>query len=206
MKIFKESKNQPIKLRGFKYIGFDENHPNICYYYKALDRNNFELMTCHLEGNKKPELGAGTNINVIDCFMATYLANKDKNVDIVAQTIDNTFDDFKDDIKGAMLTKYTSGIPTQLKGIYDLIKNEGFKLLYCSNDEDKDRKFGVVNIVLVKEEHVKSNDERIHIDKHYIVFKPMKFMTSPAYLKGESKAKYIEVPLNEIVVDNDLLI
>jgi len=34
----------------------------------------------------------------------------------------------------------------------------------------------------------------------------MKFMTAPKYLKGESKTKYIEVPLNEIVIDNDLLI
>ena len=36
MKLFKESKHQPIKFRGFKYIGVHENYPHIVYYYKSL--------------------------------------------------------------------------------------------------------------------------------------------------------------------------
>ena len=206
MKIFKESKNQPIKFRGFKYIGFDENHPNVCYYYKNLNRNNFEIMTCHLEGDKKPEIGAGTNVNVIDCFMAHYLHYKDelKMEDIIKHTIESTFYDYDDKEKEAMIKKYSSKIPSELKFIYDSVNNGDYKLLYCSNDEDKDRKLGVVNIVLVKEDIIKS--DQLELNKHYTVFKPMKFMTAPKYLKGESKAKYIEVPLNEIVIDNDLLI
>ena len=182
MKIFKESKNQPIKFRGFKYIGFDENHPNVCYYYKNLDRNNFEIMTCHLEGDRKPEIGAGTNVNVIDCFMATYLKyNNEKSDFIIEKTIIDTFYDYDDKEKEAMIKKYSSKIPSELKFIYNSVNNGNYKLLYCSNDEAEDRKLG-------------------------IVFKPMKFITAPKYLKGESKAKYIEVPLNEIVIDNDLLI
>ena len=210
MKIFKESKNQPIKFRGFKYIGFDENHPNVCYYYKNLDRNNFEIMTCHLEGDKKPEIGAGTNVNVIDCFMAFYLHHSDhfiscKSLGTLAEdTINTTFYDYDDKEREAMIKKYSSKIPSELKFIYDLINNGDYRLLYCSNDESDDRKLGVVNIVLVKEDIIKS--DQLELNKHYTVFKPMKFMTAPKYLKGESKAKYIEVPLNEIVIDNDLLI
>ena len=205
MKIFKESKNQPIKFRGFKYIGFDENHPNVCYYYKNLDRNNFEIMTCHLEGDRKPEIGAGTNVNVIDCFMATYLKyNNEKSDFIIEKTIIDTFYDYDDKEKEAMIKKYSSKIPSELKFIYNSVNNGNYKLLYCSNDESDDRKLGVVNIVLVKEDIIKS--DQLELNKHYTVFKPMKFMTAPKYLKGESKAKYIEVPLNEIVIDNDLLI
>lgn len=207
MELFKENKHQPIKFRGFKYIGFDENHPNVCYYYKELDRNNFEIMTCHLEGDKKPEIGAGTNVNVIDCFMAHYLKNKKGSyADLVKETIEDVFYDYDDKEREAMIKKYSSKIPSELKGIYDLIKNGDYELLYCSNDEAEDRKLGVVNIVTVKEEHIKSDDERFNIDKHFTVFKPMKFMTSPSYIKGEGTTKYIEVPLNEIVIDNDLLI
>lgn len=205
MEIFKTSKKQPLKLRGFKYIGFDENHPNVCYYYKKLDRNNYELMTCHLEGDRKPEIGAGTMVTVLDCFMANYLrCHACALKDVVSETIEETFYDYKDDEKTSMIKKYKSRIPSQLKGIYDTLEKDGFKLLYCYNDEDKDRKMGVVNIVLVKEDFIKS--EQLELDKHYTVFKPMKFITSPKYLKGESKSKYLEIPLSEIVVDNDLLI
>ena len=205
MKIFKESKNQPIKLRGFKYIGFDENHPNICYYYKALDRNNFELMTCHLEGNRKPELGAGTNVTIIDCFMSHYLHYKSLET-LAEDTINTTFYDYAEKDRKAMIEKYNSEIPKELKELFNNETSCDYELLYCSNDEAEDRKLGVVNMVFVKEEHIKSDDERIGIDKHYTIFKPMKFMTSPSYLKNKKGFKYIEVPLNEIIVDNDLLI
>lgn len=205
MEIFKRSKNQPIKFRGFKYIGFDENHPNVCYYYKELDRNNFEIMTCHLEGDKKPEIGAGTNVNVIDCFMVYYLHHKSLKT-LVEDTINTTFFDYSDLNRESMIKKYTSKLPKELSHIKQSYVKDGYKLLYCSNDEAEDRKLGVVNIVMVKEEHIKSDDERFNIDKHFTVFKPMKFMTSPSYVRGEGTTKYIEVPLNEIVIDNDLLI
>lgn len=207
MDIFKRSKHQPIKFRGFKYIGFDENHPNVCYYYKELDRNNFEIMTCHLEGDRKPEIGAGTNVNVIDCFMAQYLkVHACVLKDIISETIEETFYDYKEEAKKSMIKKYSSKVPKELSHIKQSYVKDGYKLLYCSNDEAEDRKLGVVNIVMVKEEHIKSDDKRFNIDKHFTVFKPMKFMTSPSYIKGEGTTKYIEVPLNEIVIDNDLLI
>ena len=79
MELFKRTKKQPIKLRNFKYIGNAQHYPNIVYYYKELLRDNFEIMTCALEGTlKKPEIGAGTNVKVIDVFMANYLYNLSK--------------------------------------------------------------------------------------------------------------------------------
>lgn len=203
MEIFKRSKHQPIKFRGFKYIGFDENHPNVCYYYKEIGRNNFEIMTCHLEGDKKPEIGAGTNVDVIDCFMAHYLYHKSLKT-LVEDVINTTFSDYEDEEKEAMIKKYSSKIPKELKAIVN--SNKDYKLLYCSNDESEERKLGVVNIVMVKEDVIKSNDKRFNINKQYTIFKPMKFMTAPAYLKGKSDIKYIEVPLKEIIIDNDLLV
>jgi hypothetical protein len=204
MKIFKESKKQPIKFRGFKYIGFDENHPNVCYYYKELARNNFEIMTCCLEGERKPEIGSGTNVNVIDCFMASYLKYGAENYSI-EKAVEDTFYDYDENAKKAMIKKYNSKIPKELKLLVNQVIKNGAKVLYCSNDEALDRKLGVVNLVFVKDEHIKSKDERLGIDKHYIVFEPKKFMTSMSYLKGENVPKYIEVPLREVVIDSDLL-
>jgi hypothetical protein len=104
-----------------------------------------------------------------------------------------------------MIKKYNSKIPKELKILVNQVIKNGAKVLYCSNDEALDRKLGVVNLVFVKDEHIKSKDERLGIDKHYIVFEPKKFMTSMSYLKGENVPKYIEVPLREVVIDSDLL-
>lgn len=212
MKLFKESKKQPIKLTNFKYIGYAEQYPNICYYYKELPRDNFELLTCSLEGKQsKPELGAGTNIKVIDVFMANYLYNlrndiKTKDVnDFVTKTIETSFNDIKDDDKKAMIKKFNSSIPEEIKKFdsYKDAHKDSFKVLYCSNDESKDRAFGIVNLVLVKDVVVDSKELELH--NEYAVFKPLRFMVSPAYLKGKSKIKYNEVKQEDIIVDHALL-
>lgn len=213
MKLFKESKGQPIKLRNFKYIGYAENYPHICYYFKELPKDNFEIMTCVLEGKqRKPELGAGTNIKVVDTFMASYLYNlrnsiKSKDIaDFISNTIKTTFNDLKEEIIKDMIQKFNSSVPEEIK-TFDSYKDahkEGFKVLYCSNDEGKNRAFGVVNLVLVKDVTVSSKE--LNIDSAYTVFKPLRFMVSPAYLKGTSKIKYNEVKQEDIIVDHNLLV
>ncbi len=212
MKLFKQSKKQPIKLTNFKYIGYSEYHPNICYYIKELPRDNFEIMTCALEGNeRKPEIGAGTNVKVIDVFMANYLYNlqnaiETKDVhDFVAKAVETSFHDLKDTEKEAMIKKYNASIPTEVKKFdsYKKAQKEGYKVLYCSNDESKDRAFGVVNLVLVKEQTIES--KQLEIKEDYVVFKPLRFLTSPTYIKTKKGDKYIEVAQEDIIINKDLL-
>lgn len=214
MKLFKESKHQPIKFRNFKYIGVAKDYPNICYYFKELPRDNFEIMTCALEGTQsKPEIGAGSTIKVIDVFMANYLSNYKKNVDYVnnefiKKSIEKSFSDLKDEDKKDMIKKFTSAIPAEIRNSlsYRNAKKDGYEVLYCSNDESKDRVFGIVNIVLVKEVNIKSSNEHINIDSSYTSFKPLKFIVSAAYIKGNSKTKYTEIKQEDIVIDNNLLV
>jgi hypothetical protein len=215
MELFKRTKKQPIKIRNFKYIGNAQHYPNIVYYYKELLRDNFEIMTCALEGTlKKPEIGAGTNVKVIDVFMANYLynlRNDIKTVDIasfVESTIKHSFADLKEEEQKGMIKKFNSAIPTEIKSssCYKEAKKDGFNVLYCSNDESEDRKFGVVNVVMYKDIKIDSKDERFDIHSSYTIFRPLNFRTSPSYIKGDSKIKYIEFKQEDINIDHDLLI
>lgn len=206
MKLFKESKHQPIKFRGFKFIGFHDNYPNICYYYKPMIRGNFELLECFLEGERKPEIGAGTNVKVLDPFMATYLDNRELDSEgVVSFTIANYFYDLDDNAKKEMHDKYTAKVPKEIKtsALFRKYKDAGYDILYCSNDESKERLFGIVNIMLVKEEHIVS--EKVGINSYYTLFKPLRFSVSPRFLKGEATKKYIEMELNEIQVNHNIL-
>lgn len=213
MKLFKESKKQPIKFRNFKYIGYAENYPNICYYYKELPRDNFEIMTCALEGDqRKPEVGAGTNIKVVDVFMSNYLYNLRNNIntkdvnDFVTKTIETSFSSLEDKDKEAMIKKFNSAIPKEIKKFdsYTEAKKDNFKVLYCSNDESKDRAFGIVNIVLVKEVVIGLKDMDIHSE--YTIFKPLRFIVSPTYIKTKKGDKYNEVKQEDIIIDHSLLV
>lgn len=213
MKLFKETKGQPIKFRNFKYIGYSQGYPHICYYYKELPRDNFEIMTCALEGTqRKPEVGAGTNIKVIDVFMANYLYNVKNQIEFsnvgtfVKNTIEFSFEDLEDDGKKQMIKKFNSIVPEEVKKFdsYKEAKKDGFKVLYCSNDEGKERAFGIVNLVLVKDEVVDSEELELH--HRYTIFKPLRFMVSPAFIKGRSNIKYNEVKQEDIIVDHSLLI
>lgn len=212
MKLFKESKHQPIKFRGFKFIGYHKDYPNACYYYKPLDRGNYELMECMLEGQKKPEVGAGTKVSVLDTFMAYYLSFKIKGEELtgtkfVTRVIENYFFDYPEEAMKSMIKKFNSKLPTEIgtSPLYKKYKDQGYKVLYCSNDESEDRLFGIVNLVLVKEEHIKSDDPKINIDRKYTLFKPLRFSVAPSYIKKESKTKYLEMDLDTIRVDHDIL-
>ena len=214
MKLFKQSKKQPIKFRNFKYIGEAKYHPNICYYFKELPNDNFYLMTCSLEGTyKHPEIGAGTNVEVIDTFMANYLYNirngivtKDVN-DFVTKTVETSFSASKDDNKKNMIKQYNSVIPKEIKNFdsYKDAKKDDFKVLYCSNDETPDRKFGIVKVVMVKEIKVDSKDDRFDVHSEFTLFKFLEYRVSAAYIKGKSKEKYIESYSEDIQVDHELL-
>ena len=214
MELFKTEKRkyQPIKFRNFTFIGFHKDYANACYYYKKLPRDNFELMECMLEGSKKPEVGAGTTISVIDTFMSNYL--KDiidgrefkTHYDFIKNVIETSYGDFKKETKEAMISKFNSEIPKEIKETetYKTYTNNGYELLYCSNDEATDRKMGIVNIVLVINHHIKSKDPRINIDRMYTIFKPLKFRVLPSFTKGKSKIKYIEEELPKIPVCHEL--
>lgn len=213
MEIFKTEKKEPIKFRNFKFIGYHKDYGNACYYYKALPRDNFELMECMLEGSKKPEIGAGTSVKIIDAFMSSYLYNLINDVtyidtaSFVKNVLETTYKDFTEKQKEGMLKQFNSVVPNEIKNSdsYKKYKKDGFKILYCSNDETPERKMGIVNIVMVKEEKIVSKDKRININRAYTIFKPFKFRVAPSYLKGESKTKYLEENIREIVVCHDLL-
>ena len=213
MKLFKESKYQPIKFRGFKFIGFHKDYPNACYYYKPLERNNYELMECMLEGEKKPEIGAGTTVKVLDTFMSKYLellidGHPKKEEELVITAINSVFGDFETDVRKVMKEKFSSPVPAEVEKskLFKKFKEDGYEVLYCSNDESEDRLFGIVNIVLVKEERLVAKHKKLNIDRSYTLFKPLRFSVAPSYIEGKSKTKYIEMELNEIRIDHDILV
>lgn len=214
IEIFKKSKNQPMKLRGFTFIDVHSDYQNCVYYYKYLGKGNYELMELMLEGNRKPEIGAGTKVQILDTFMTSYLDNKINKVkikdtkDFVHKTISKVFKDIEGKDKTDMVKKFSSPVPAEIKkkDAYKKAIEKGYEVLYCSNDESKERRMGIVNIVLVKHEHLTSPDERIELDREYTLFKPLKYMTTPSYVLGKSNVKYFEEELPQIVVNHDLLI
>lgn len=219
MKLFKETKKQPIKFRNFKFVGFHPDYETCGYYFKELPRDNFELMEIMFEGGVKrgklykPEVGAGTKVQILDTFMANYLYNIVNNIkvkdnkDFIHRVVTNSFGDEEKKTKDSIIKKFTSPVPTEIKNLntYKKYIDRGYRVLYCSNDETSIRRFSIVNIVLVKDEHVKSNDKNIEIDRRYTLFQPLKYMTTPSYIRGESKIKYHEEENPQIVVNNDIL-
>lgn len=219
MKLFKESKKQPIKLRGFKFIGFHPDYETCGYYYKELPKDNFELIEAMFEGKVrkgklyKAELGAGTKIQILDAFMSNYLHKAfstytDKvNKNFIQNVANTTFEEYDKKTKDSIIEKFSSNVPKEIckMDAYKKFISLGYNLLYCSNDETSIKRFGIVNIVLVKEEHLTSTDKNIEIDRKYTLFQPLKYMTTPSYIKGESGNKYHEEVLPLIVVNNDIL-
>ena len=211
MEIFKESKKQPIKFRGFKFIGYHSDYPEACYYYKSLPRDNFEIMECMLEGNKKPEIGAGTTVKIIDAFMARYLYAKNvkekfkSNKEFIETVINNSYSDFTDKQKEGFIKQFTSKVPKEVESSDSFKKyiENGYELLYCSNDETEERRLGIVNIVLVKEEHLVRKE--LQLDRKITLFKPLKYRVLPAYLKSKSNKKYMEEELPDVVIYNEIL-
>lgn len=219
MKLFKETKKEPIEFRNFKFVGFHPDYETCGYYFKELPRDNFELMEIMFEGQVKkgklykPEIGAGTKVQILDAFMSNYLYNKvnnikvKDNVDFVKKVTKYTFGKEEKKTRDSIVKKFTSPVPTEIKKMpaYKKFIDRGYEVLYCSDDETNIKRFSIVNIVLVKDEHVKSNDKNIELDRHYTLFQPLKYMTTPSYIKGDSKIKYYEEELPQIVVNNDIL-
>ena len=214
MELFKKEKKQPIKLRGFDFIGYHKDYGNCCYYVKELERDNFELMEMMIEGtHKKPEIGAGTKVQIIDAFMSNYLRLQldgdfpIENKTFIQLVVDRSYPDLEERQRKGIVEQFTSKVPQQIQRtkIYKDYIDKGYKLLYCSNTEGKDRMLGIVNIVLVKEDHIFSKDEKIDIDRKFSLFKPLKFMVTPGYILDKTKVKYYEEELPLIVVNHDLL-
>ena len=211
MRLFKEDKKQPIKLRGFKFIGFHKDYANACYYYKELPRDNFEIMECMLEGAKKPEIGAGTKVQIIDAFMSNHLYNVQNDIktkdthDFIKYVVEHSFEDLTEKQKEGMIKQFNSTVPKEVKETqaYKDCKKDGFNLLYCSNDESDERKMAIVNIVMVKEQKLVSKE--MGIDRTYTIFKPFKYRVLPTYLNKTSKQKYMEEIISPIVVCHDIL-
>lgn len=211
LEIFKTSKRQPMKFRNFKFIGWHPDYP-VAYYYKQLPRDNYELLECVVEGARKPEIGPGTNVKVLDAFMTNYLAQviknpNIKNIEFIDGVIKTTYNDFDEKVKTEMLKKFTALVPKEIKEsrLYKELISEGFEILYCSNDESEDRKMGVVNITLYKNERVVSKDERIDIDRTFTIFKPLRYRVLPSYIKNKSKTKYMEEEHQPIIICHDIL-
>lgn len=213
MELFKTEKKPPIKLRNFNFIGYHKDYVNCCYYYKELANDNFELMEMMLEGAKKPEIGAGTKVQILDAFMSNYLYFKNNkikykdNLDFIHKVCTNTYKNLTKKQKDEFIKKFTSKVPSEIKrsAVFKKYIDNGYEILYCSNDESKTRLMGIVNIVLVKVEHLYSEDKRIELDRYYSLFKPLKYLVTPGYIKGTSKTKYYEEELPQIVVSHDLL-
>jgi len=213
MNIFTKKKGQPIKLRGFDFIGYHKDYNNCCYYIKRLPGNNYEIMEAMLEGAKKPELGAGTKVQIIDSFMSGYLYYKineikyKDNKEFISKVVNETFEDLEDKQKEGLIKQFTSKLPVQVRNseLYKKYINQGYELLYCSNDESAKRKMAIVNVVLVKEDHICSEHEAIDIDRKYTLFKPLKYMVTPGYITGKSKVKYFEEEIPQIIINNDIL-
>lgn len=214
MELFKESKKQPIKLRNFNFVGYHNDYANCCYYVKNLPRDNFELMEMLLEGVKKPEIGAGTKVQVIDAFMSNYLDAKLKkedfasNKEFIERVVKTSYNDLKDKQKEGIIEKFTANIPSEIEKFHEYFKKytkQGFRVLYCSDDEAKNRIMGIVNIVLVKDEVLKSTDKNIKLEREYTIFKPLKYMVRPNYTLGKSNIKYYEEELPQIVINHDIL-
>jgi hypothetical protein len=214
MELFKKAKKQPIKFRGFEYSGFNEDYPYCNYYYKELPRDNFELMELILEGTiKKPEVGGGTKVSFLDAFMSNHLYNLKNNIkikdnkDFIHKVVTTSYADLEKVQKDGILKQFTSKVPAEIRKQHNFNKyiEQGYEVLYCSNNETALKKVSIINIVLVKTNTIESPDERFEINRTYTIFKPFKYMTKPSYLKGESKDKYFEEELPQIVVNHDIL-
>lgn len=214
MKIFKESKKAPMKLRGFDFIGFHSDYETCCYYKKDIGGDNIELMEVMLEGTpKKLELGIGTKVQVLDVFMVNHLNNIiNKNEykshkAFIEASINHSFNSLENAEKSKFVKMYTKNVPKEVSKSETFKKyiDKDYKVLYCTNSEDEGQQFATVYVVLVKNEHVESMDDRIDIKRDYTLFKPFRFMVTPSYIRGESKTKYYEEELPQIIVNHDIL-
>lgn len=210
--IFRETKLKPlIKFNEFKYIGNHDNFGYINYYVRKYDKhNNYEFMEAKIDKLPKRKvrkyaLSSGTSIKVIDSFMYNYLKHrKDPNV-LNKKFIEKTIEE--SDLNKILLDYYSTRVPVEIKetDYYKKAKKDGFKVLYCMNNETSDKEFANVYLVMVKDE----KQEWIGEDISYVNFKVAEFTVKPSYVKAKgkskSKDKYFMLELPSINIPTSIL-
>lgn len=211
--VFKRTKKQPIDIRGYEFVGFHEDYKNIAYYVQKLQHNNYNLLEAKLDVlNKKFVLTAGTSIKVLDSFMYYYLkrimenpsySDSEEFKTFVKDAVEDSFATVDEETRNSLTELYNCKVPQDVK-IHDEYKKavkEGFKVLYCSNDESDKKKFGIVHLTMYKEQEI----DGFHIKRHYTVFRPLTYMVKPSYLKKEGVVKYNEMALPDLAISHDIL-
>lgn len=208
-KVFKSSKKQPIKFKGYNYIGRHSDYEDVAFYVRSLGKDNYELMEAKLAKDKnKFVLAAGTTIKVIDSFMYNTL---------LAQIEGTTFGDkesfiqyvFENSFRGdstinekEFIERYSAKVPSQIKALDDYKKytKDGYEILYCSRSINE-RKFETFSVVLVKNIEY----DFFGIKRVYTIFKPITYMTNPSYVNKSGNIRFKEFPLPDINVIHDIL-
>lgn len=208
--IFKITKLKPlIKFKGYKYIGVHNSYEGINYYIRKYDNNNnYEFMEAKIEGTnglfKKYMLASGTSIKIIDTFMFSYLKHRnDKNIKklIKHDFIDMTIKE--NNLNKQLCNVYTIDVPKEIKETlyYKKAIEDGYKVLYVMNNENKKRKYGTVYLTLVKE----LNQKLLEEDLSYVIFKNAEFVIKPSFVEGKSKDKYTMFELPSLNIPTSIL-
>lgn len=205
--VFKFSKVKPlIKFNRYKFVGSHNNFENINYYIKYNGNNNYDFMEAKIARRpkklfKKYELTAGTTIKVLDSLMFSYLKHRKENNVLSKSFIKNALEEagFPESIN----KYYTTKVPKEISELeyYKKAKKNGYKILYCMNNEAKDKKFANVYLVLVKDEIQKWVGE----DISYVNFKMAEFTVKPSYIKNGGKDKYFMLELPSLNIPTSIL-
>lgn len=206
--IFKKSKKQPIKLRGYEYVGQHPDYEDVYYYIRPIGNDNYDFIEAKVVKNKrKYELTAGTSIKVIDSFMFNCLK---------ADLLGITFEDKEEFIRYVydssfrkselseeeFVNKYTAKIPNEIKTkeLFKESKADGFDVLYCGKSL-QEKKFETYSIVLVKKEEF----DFFGMKREYTRFKSLLYMTKPSYIKKEGVEQFAEFPQSDLNIIHDIL-
>lgn len=198
--VFIETKKQPIKFKGYKFIGY-HNDWAVGYYIRKCDNlNNCNFMEVKIAPDRT--IDAGTKVSIIDAFMYDYLKFRKK---ILEKPEFLTKGDLLK-YSSLMFTNkeklkyYSLMLPKQIKNttlVNDLF-NDGFKLLYVFNNETGKRKYATVKVVMVKEETL-SNKINKELNISYVRFKYLEYLVKPSYVltkKGDKYIKSLEQDIN----------
>lgn len=208
-KVFKSSKKQPIKFKGYNYIGRHVDYEDVAFYVRSLGKDNYELMEAKLAKVKnKYMLAAGTTIKVIDSFMYNTLLAQIEDVkfddkeSFIKYVFGNSFSGDSTINEKEFIEKYSAKVPSAIKTLDDYKKytNDGFEVLYCSRSINE-RKFETFSVVLVKNIEY----DFFGIKRKYTIFKPITYMTNPSYVNKSGNIRFREFPLSDINVIHDIL-
>lgn len=208
--IFNFTKLRPlIKLNTYKYIGCNDNYPNINYYIRKFDEHdNYEFMEAKIGKLprlfKKYVMVAGTSIKTLDSFMTYYLRHRKDKTKGKEAKIEAALEEAGYEAKRFMKF-YSNDANKEIKKT-DYYKNkikEGYKVLYCMDNENPDIKFSRAYLVMVKEDTFEDNMSNKEVG--YVCFSCCDFVTKPSYVKGESKEKYRVFELPNLNIPTSIL-